>query len=128
MMFQNRGNINESMLSSMSNGVITIDEDGKIVTCNKSGLKIFKTTENNILESKSEDFFKDKNSWIEEKIKITKETKEADIIMDAEIEIKDPDTIEKETISVNLTILPLINEDSEGRTDEKILFRYSLND
>ena len=44
----------------MSNGVITIDEDGTIVTCNKSGLKIFKSTENNILESKSEDFFKDK--------------------------------------------------------------------
>ena len=33
------------MLSSMSNGVITIDGDGKIVTCNKSGLKIFKTLE-----------------------------------------------------------------------------------
>ena len=110
---------NESMLSSMSNGVITIDGDGKIVTCNKSGLKIFKTLEKKILESKSEDFFKDKNSWVEEKIKITKETKEADIIMDAEIEIQDPETEKKEMISVNLTILPLINEDSEGRTDEK---------
>ena len=36
---------NESMLSSMSNGVITIDGDGKIVTCNRSGLKILKTLE-----------------------------------------------------------------------------------
>ena len=113
---------NESMLSSMSNGVITIDEDGTIVTCNKSGLKIFKSTENNILESKSEDFFKDKNSWIEEKIKNTRVTKEPDIIMDAEIEIKDPDTMKNETISVNLTILPLINEDTEGRTDERDTF------
>ena len=39
--------------------------------------------------------------------------------MDAEIEIQDPETEKKEMISVNLTILPLINEDSEGRTDEK---------
>ncbi len=113
---------NESMLSSMSNGVITIDGDGKIVTCNKSGLKIFKTTEEKVLESKSDIFFVDKNSWIEEKIKNTKETKEPDIIMDAEIEIKDPETEKNEMISVNLTILPLINEDSEGRTDKKDSF------
>ena len=110
---------NESMLSSMSNGVITIDGEGKIVTCNKSGLKIFKILEKNILDLNSEDFFKDKNSWVEEKIKSIKETKEPDIIMDAEIEIQDSETEKKETISVNLTILPLINEDSEGRTDEK---------
>ena len=38
---------NESMLSSMSNGVITIDGDGKIVTCNKSGLKILKLQKRN---------------------------------------------------------------------------------
>ena len=113
---------NESMLSSMSNGVITIDDEGKIVTCNRSGLKIFKTLEKNILNSKSEDFFRGKNSWIEEKIKIIKETKEPDIIMDAEIEILDPETEKDEKISVNLTILPLINEDSDGRTDEKNSF------
>ncbi len=110
---------NESMLSSMSNGVITIDGDGKIVTCNRSGLKILKTFEKNILDINSEVFFKDNNSWVEEKIKNVKETKEPDIIMDAELEIKDPETEKNEMISVNLTILPLINEDSEGRTDKK---------
>ena len=110
---------NESMLSSMSNGVITIDGDGKIVTCNRSGLKILKTFEKNILDINSEVFFKDNNSWVEEKIKNVKETKEADIIMDAELEIKDSETEKNEMISVNLTILPLINEDSEGRTDKK---------
>ena len=110
---------NESMLSSMSNGVITIDGDGKIVTCNRSGLKILKTFEKNILDTNSVDFFRDNNSWVEEKIKNVKKTKEADIIMDAELEIKDSETEKNEMISVNLTILPLINEDSEGRTDKK---------
>ncbi len=110
---------NESMLSSMSNGVITIDGDGKIVTCNRSGLKILKTFEKNILDINSEVFFKDNNSWVEEKIKNVKETKEPDIIMDAELEIKDSETEKNEMISVNLTILPLINEDSKGRTDKK---------
>ena len=39
---QNMKNYNESMLESMSNGVITLDEDGKIVTCNAAGLKIMR--------------------------------------------------------------------------------------
>ena len=51
---------NESMLSSMSNGVITIDGEGKIVTCNKSGLKIFKTPEKDLISLSSENFSKKK--------------------------------------------------------------------
>ena len=45
------------MLSSMSNGVITIDGDGKIVTCNRSGLKIFKVNKN-LLGLDSNKFFR----------------------------------------------------------------------
>ncbi len=113
---------NESMLSSMSNGVVTIDGDGKIVTCNKSGLKILKIFEKDLLGLKSNEFFKDKNEWVEEKIKTVTQSKEPEIIVDAEIEILNPETKKDEMISVNLTILPLINEDKEGRTDEKESF------
>ena len=52
---------NESMLSSMSNGVITIDSEGNIVTCNKSGLKIFKINENEIIKKKLKIFFQSQN-------------------------------------------------------------------
>ncbi len=113
---------NESMLSSMSNGVITIDGEGKIVTCNRSGLKIFKTQEKELIGLKSSEFFEEKNNWIEEKIKFVTESKEAEIIMDAEIDVLNPENEKNEKISVNLTILPLINEDNEGRTDEKDSF------
>ena len=34
---QNMKNYNESMLQSMSNGVITLNDDGTIVTCNAAG-------------------------------------------------------------------------------------------
>ena len=61
---------NESMLSSMSNGVITINEEDEIVTCNKSGLKILRVISPNIVGLKSESFFKEKNSWIQDKINI----------------------------------------------------------
>ena len=113
---------NESMLSSMSNGVITIDGEGKIVTCNKSGLKIFKVNEKNLIGLDSNKFFTEKNQWIEEKINLVRDSKEPELIMDAEIEVLNQETEKNEIISVNLTILPLINEDSDGRTDEKESF------
>ena len=37
---QNMKNYSESMLESMSNGVITMNEDGKIITCNAAGLSM----------------------------------------------------------------------------------------
>jgi adenylate cyclase len=110
------------MLSSMSNGVITIDGDGKIVTCNKSGLKIFKVNEKNLIGLDSNKFFIEQNQWIEEKINLVRDSKEPELIMDAEIEVFNHETEKNEIISVNLTILPLINEDSDGRTDEKESF------
>ena len=113
---------NESMLSSMSNGVITIDGEGKIVTCNKSGLKIFKVNEKNLIGLDSNKFFIDQNQWIEEKINLVRDSKEPELIMDAEIDVLNQETEKNEIISVNLTILPLINEDSDGRTDEKESF------
>ncbi len=42
---QNMKNYNESMLESMSNAVITMDEDGKIVTCNATGYRIMQVME-----------------------------------------------------------------------------------
>ena len=60
------------MLSSMSNGVITINEEDEIVTCNKSGLKILRVVSPNIIGLKSENFFKEKNSWIQDKINVVK--------------------------------------------------------
>ena len=113
---------NESMLSSMSNGVITIDGEGKIVTCNKSGLKIFKVNEKNLIGLDSNKFFTEQNQWIEEKINSVRDSKEPELIMDAEIDVLNQETEKNEIISVNLTILPLINEDSDGRTDEKESF------
>ncbi len=117
---------NESMLSSMSNGVITINSEGQIVTCNKSGLKILKTKDADIIKKQSKDFFSDNKAWIFEKITSVSESKEPEIIVDAEIEVQDPDTEKKDKISVNLTILPLINEDSDGRTDQSDNFLGTL--
>ena len=117
---------NESMLGSMSNGVITINSDGIIVTCNKSGLQILKSKESCVIKKSSKSFFSGNLSWIYEKISSVNESKEPDLIMDAEIEIINSDTKKNEKISVNLSILPLINEDNDGRTDQSDNFLGTL--
>ena len=100
---QNMKNYSESMLESMSNGVITLNEDGKIVTCNAAGLRILQLAPEAILKRKAEDFFTGANAWIIEKIRHVEESGKSDVIMDAEAEFGGT------RISVNLTLLPLVS-------------------
>ncbi len=100
---QNMKNYNESMLESMSNAVITLDEDGKIVTCNKAGLGILDVMTDEIVGQTAEAFFEGPNAWIFEKITKVDEEQEADELMDAGVEVG------SETLSVNAHFLPLVN-------------------
>jgi adenylate cyclase len=100
---QNMKNYSESMLESMSNGVITLDEDGKIVTCNTAGFQIMKVTPADILNRPAEAFFTGTNAWVMEKIARVEDTRRPDVTMDTELEFG------YEKISANLTVLPLVN-------------------
>ena len=109
---------NHSMLASMSNAVITIDDDGKITTCNKACLKILKIRPDEIIEKTAEEFFTDGRSWILDRIKQCEETKEDDILMDAEFEVGTEADNNLEKVSANISFLPLENENPDGRTDQ----------
>ncbi|MBF0093452.1 MAG: GAF domain-containing protein [Alphaproteobacteria bacterium] len=98
---QNMKNYNESMLESMSNGVITLDEENRIVTCNTAGLRIFKTEEGGILKRPAAEFFAGSNAWVMEKIQRVGETRQQETSIDAALVFGD------DTVSVNATILPL---------------------
>jgi adenylate cyclase len=98
---QNIKNYNESILESMTSGVLTLNEDGKIVTCNQAGLRILKVAAKDILGRAASDFFAPPNEWIFDKIKHCEESQEGDLMMDAELEI------EAEHVSANLTFQPL---------------------
>jgi len=105
---QNMKNYNESMLESMSNGVITLNEEGEIITCNSAGLNLMQVSSSQVIGNKIEDVFSGANNWILEKIKRVEETQESEIFMDAEM------VFSENTLSVNLTILPLINTEKES--------------
>ena len=100
---QNMKNYSESMLESMSNGVITLDEDGKMMTCNRAARQIMGVRVEDVFSKKAEDYFVDTNAWIVQKIKKVGETQVSEIFMDTELKFS------KGVRSVNVTILPLFS-------------------
>ena len=70
---QNMKNYNESMLESMSNGVITMDEEGMIVTCNGAGMRIMQVEPAEVLGKQAHDFFEGANAWLLDRIKKVEE-------------------------------------------------------
>ena len=112
---QNMKNYNESMLESMSNGVITLDETEKVVTCNSAGSKILKQRVEEIVGRKAEEIFTEANGWVMEKARKLTAESEPDITMDAEM------VIEGESVSVNTTILPLTNVEG-GHLGTMVMF------
>ncbi len=109
---------NHSMLTSMSNAVITINDEGKIITCNKAGLKILKIRSADIIGKTSEEFFTNGRSWILEKIKECEESLEDNVLMDTEFEVGSEEDDNLETVSANVSFLPLENQDPDGRMDQ----------
>ena len=113
---QTMKNYNESMLESMSNGVITMDDEGVIVTCNTAGLRILNVAEEAIVGASAKEFFAGANEWILEKIESVSESQEQEIAMDADVEVAgDDEEAPGKKVSANITILPLVNETNQQK-------------
>ena len=104
---QNMKNYSEGMLQSMSNGVITLDEDGKIVTCNSAGSRIFGLPAEEIINLSASDFFVDSNAWIMDKVLVVEDSLAPEISMDAELHFHE------DTVSANVSVLPLKNSEEK---------------
>ena len=104
---QNMKNYSDAMLESMSNGVITLDEAGRIATCNAAGLRILRSNTVDILQRPVAEFFKDENAWVMEKLKRVEETATSEVMMDAEL------VFGEERVSTNLTVLPLTSAEKK---------------
>ena len=109
---------NHSMLASMSNGVITINEDGVIITCNKAGSNILKLYSNEVIGRKATDVFFGDKEWFQEKIQECNEIKKDIFVMDVSFAVGTGDNGSEETVSANLSFMPLESQDPDGRTDQ----------
>ncbi|NRR29719.1 GAF domain-containing protein [Oxalobacteraceae bacterium] len=96
-------NYNEAMLESMSNGVLTLDGQEKIVTCNAAGLRILRCNTLQILGRPAADFFSGANTWVLDKLRQVEVNELAEHLMDVEL------MVGEEMRSVNLSIQPLLS-------------------
>ena len=94
-------NYNESILESMSSGVMTVNEEGTIVTCNAAAYRILHVAPDYILRQKAEDFFGAANAWFVEKLQQVEKDKSDNVTIDATLHVYGKE------IQANVTILPL---------------------
>ena len=105
---QNMKNYNEGILLSMTNAVLTFDDEGKLKTCNKTGEKIFNQQESGLLGKTADAIFCDTNAWMVEKIHRVLESKQSDVTIDGNL------LVGEESLSANITIMPLISVDGKS--------------
>lgn len=106
----NEKNYNESILKSLSNGVITLDVEKRVITANDAIMRILKWDTDEIVGKTIEELFAhEDNSWILESIEKVVQSGEIDIAMDADVFLKDGSSA-----SANMTVVPLINVNEEA--------------
>ncbi|MEM8790843.1 MAG: GAF domain-containing protein [Pseudomonadota bacterium] len=98
---QSMKNYNESMLESMSNGVITFDDKCVAKTCNAASLRILKAKEADLIGKPVEELFGESAPWLVERVKRVEETRTNESAVDLEL------TLPSGTVSANITVLPL---------------------
>ncbi len=104
----NLKNYQESILESLTNGVITFDEKLSLVTANIASRRVLNLSQDDILGSTAQKLFAGKNAWIPASLEKALESGEADLTMDVTVEKTD-----NSVVSLNTTAAPLMNINNE---------------
>ncbi len=106
----------DSMLQSMSNGVITLDPQAKVVTCNASGGRIWECAPDSIVGEPLETVLDAGSAWILEKTREIGAKRQSEIFPDATV------TLGGVQKSVNLTIMPLLSDEAGKEIGSMLMF------
>ena len=106
---------NESVLQSMSNGVITLDPLGKVITCNQAIERIWACKAADVQGRLLADLLGEDGGWIMNRIERVKQDKASDIFPDADVALSG---VHK---SVNLTIMPLISDSDDSKLGSMLM-------
>ena len=98
-------NYNENILRSTSNGMITLDADGRVVTANDAALAILKESGEAIIGIPAAKLFAGDNSWVMASMVRMGQTGQRDITIDARLQFG------SSAVSVNMTAQPLFGPD-----------------
>lgn len=104
----NEKNYNDSILKSTSNGVLTLDEDHKILVANEMALTILQADRDSLIGKSMESVFGPKNRWVMTSLARVEQTGQEESHVDAELALPDG-----ETASVNVSVMPLVDSAEE---------------
>jgi adenylate cyclase len=100
----NMKNYNDSILKSISNAVITLDEDDNIVTLNDAAEGLLGKERRALVGTPAEAAFGAENRWLLDSLRQTATTGEAALAVDAELA-----RLDMPPATVNLTATPLVD-------------------
>jgi len=106
----------DSMLQSMSNGVITLDPRNTVVTCNASGDRIWSSAPGSLVGRPLETLIGAGNDWLLPEIAKVVATRKSEIVLDVLLSM---DGTER---SVNLTIMPLLSDGGSADIGTMLMF------
>lgn len=98
---QNVRRHSDSVLQSMSNGVMTLDGQGRIISCNAAALRLIRRRRGDVIGAAAARILQGTNGWILERARRVAATGVADVSMDAEL------CFAGRCLVVNVTVLPL---------------------
>ena len=101
-------NYNENILESLTNGVITLDPDHRIIKANAAAQRILDLNADQLLNRNLEELAAGPNRWIRDQVDKVIQTRRYSIVMDAEYHANG-----NHTLSMNLTFVPLKNVKEE---------------
>ena len=101
-------NYNESILKSLSNGVITLDHDLSIVKVNEAAERILGVSAENILHRPAVQVFGNRNAWMTRSLDYVVQMGTSDYHADTDLVLSDD-----KTAAINLTTLPLLGVDEK---------------
>jgi adenylate cyclase len=93
---------NESILRSMSNGVITLDAESRVSKINESAQRILKRSDDETVGRTVHDIFGGRNAWVTKSLEKVLGSGMIDSTVDANLQLDG-----NEVVSVNLTAVPL---------------------
>jgi adenylate cyclase len=105
-------NYNESILKSLSNGVITLNWDGGVVKVNEAACAILMIQPEEagaLIGTPVSEMFSGPNAWLAESVATVVKSGEQHIVMDGEYLARG-----KDRISMNLTTVPLVDMNQQG--------------
>ena len=105
----NMKNYNESILESMSNGLLTMNAEYRVEKCNAAALRLLKAQESDVISrSVAELFPGDGNAWLRETVDRGTRTRAGDNALDQTLILPDGSAI-----SVNLVMAPLVDQEED---------------